>query len=205
CIFHLTPPFENYILPNQKLESNLGLSGHHQSSNITLALQLVNIWLQRTQNIKSFPDLKKILPKLTPEKELLEAFEVPAIFLEGLKNCFWPGRGQILLKNEISYFLDGAHTPKSIAHCVDWFKNEQETRLEKDDSGRPLQVLMFHCTADRNPTTLLPYLKECQFDIALFCPTRVLPILDKHLDTTNLNQSETEQKERCLENKEFPM
>ena len=65
--------------------------------------------------LESFPDLKKILPKLTPEKELLEAFEVPAIFLEGLKNCFWPGRGQILLKNEISYFLDGAHTPKSIA------------------------------------------------------------------------------------------
>jgi len=42
---------------------------------------------------------------------------------EGLVNCAWPGRTQILTRGRVTYFLDGAHTEDSIAYCIKWFKS----------------------------------------------------------------------------------
>jgi hypothetical protein len=65
-----------------------------------------------------------------------------------------------------------------------------------------LNVLLFHCTADRDPQTLLSIIaKEYQFEKAIFCPTKLLPSLDLQNDSTNLNQSVDEQWQKCLKSK----
>lgn len=46
--------------------------------------------------------------------EILAEFRVPQTFLDGLRYCNWPGRSQVLHRAPITYFLDGAHTPKSL-------------------------------------------------------------------------------------------
>ena len=33
----------------------------------------------------------------------------------------WPGRNQTLKRGAVTYFLDGAHTMRSMQACVDWF------------------------------------------------------------------------------------
>jgi 23S rRNA pseudoU1915 N3-methylase RlmH len=66
-----------------------------------------------------------------------------------------------------------------------------------------LRVLLFHCTADRDPAVLLPFLKACGFHLAVFCPTRLHKQLDLSNDNTNLNQSDVEQMKKCEKNKEI--
>ena len=41
---------------------------------------------------------------------------------QGLKKCFWPGRNQIVQRNGVTYYLDGAHTPDSMQSCAEWFQ-----------------------------------------------------------------------------------
>uniref|UniRef100_A0A914Z5D9 tetrahydrofolate synthase n=1 Tax=Panagrolaimus superbus TaxID=310955 RepID=A0A914Z5D9_9BILA len=191
CQFYTTPEINQYNFPSNHLESIL--PGHHQMTNLSLSLQLVRVWLERTKNNDSLPSLKLSLPSKT---KILPGYSVPKAFLNGLKKCSWKGRGQILKKENITFFLDGAHTPKSLAFCNEWYSENHSS----SDNNVILQVLLFTCTSDRNPTTLLPTLKDTGFDIALFSTTRLKPAIDKHLDSTNLNASENEQREKCEAN-----
>lgn len=45
---------------------------------------------------------------------VLPGFHVSNAFLQGIRSCRWPGRSQVLRRGRITYFLDGAHTPKSL-------------------------------------------------------------------------------------------
>lgn len=45
---------------------------------------------------------------------VLPGFRVPDEFLDGIRLCEWPGRSQVLKLDSVTYFLDGAHTPKSL-------------------------------------------------------------------------------------------
>ena len=47
---------------------------------------------------------------------------MPVWLMAGLKECHWPGRCQILEREGVSYFLDGAHTNKSLLFCAEWFQ-----------------------------------------------------------------------------------
>jgi hypothetical protein len=77
---------------------------------------------------------------------------------------------------------------------MDWF----EFVLPKD-STNAINILIFHCTADRDPATLLSIIaKKQEFQMALFCPTKLLASLDLRNDNTNLNQSSDEQWQKCL-------
>lgn len=58
-------------------------------------------------------------------------------------------------------------------------------------------MLIFHCTADRDPSTLLPYLTKHQFDYSLFCPTVLNTLPDMKSDVANLNCSAADQRTRC--------
>ncbi|KAE9550732.1 hypothetical protein FO519_006054 [Halicephalobus sp. NKZ332] len=186
--FFKTPSIDEYSFPGGNLENRL--PGHHQATNLSLALQLVKIWLEKTGNLKSFPSLPSV--SSAEQSSILPGFTVPDEFVQGLNTCSWKGRGQTVKRGKYTYFLDGAHTPKSISYCADWYKSKHEKSQEN-----PFQILLFTCTADRNPSTLLPSLKSCGFDLVLFSATRLLPSVDKHLDSANLNTSEVEQKEKC--------
>lgn len=41
--------------------------------------------------------------------------------LSALSDTEWPGRNQTLKHGDVTYFLDGAHTMRSMQACVDWF------------------------------------------------------------------------------------
>lgn len=77
---------------------------------------------------------------------------------------------------------------------MDWFN-----LVLKDDSENAVNVLIFHCTADRDPATLLSVIaNKHSFQSAIFCPTKLLPSVDLRNDNTNLNQSNSEQWQKCL-------
>ncbi|KAH7727916.1 FolC protein [Aphelenchoides avenae] len=182
CALHVVPDIDEYKWPNGMPE--VGIAGRHQLSNVSLALSL---------HTNGFAD-----PQW--EEERLRGCTVPAIVTDAIRSCSWPGRSQILAKGSITYFLDGAHTPKSLQCCAEWFEDEAKQR---DDGTGIIKVLLFHCTADRDPEVLLPYIKDCGFSVALFCPTRLHTTLDKSNDNTNLNQSDAEQITKCRRNKEI--
>ena len=49
----------------------------------------------------------------------------------GLADTVWAGRTQTLKNGEVTYFLDGAHTTRSMQACVSWFQ-EAAVRCERN-------------------------------------------------------------------------
>ncbi|VDO56214.1 unnamed protein product [Haemonchus placei] len=171
AVLRKAPPYESYYFATGSVSA--GIDGEHQKVNISLALQLTRAWLKRMGPL--FPLIHKI------------PFNVPQLVVEGIESCRWPGRSQIVNTERITYYLDGAHTPKSMEMCSLWF-GKAVARTPKMK-----RVLVFHCTADRKPSTLLPYLTKHSFDYALFCPTALKVSPDLKSDLTNINQPLNEQ------------
>ncbi|KAI6205449.1 Folylpolyglutamate synthase [Aphelenchoides besseyi] len=160
--------------------------GQHHKFNIALAVELAKTWLRNQKHCDGLNEMNGSGDHTRVNK----------IVEEAILETKWMGRSQVLKNGNITYHLDGAHTPKSIQYCADWFSYALEKRV---DSFTGLRILIFHCTADRDPMTLLPILtSRIRFDLALFCPTRLVPVLDPRNDNTNLNQSEDEQWKKCL-------
>lgn len=70
--------------------------------------------MEKTEE-KTIQDVSEAVP-------IAKAFQVTKKMIDGLKNCTWPGRTQILVRDRITYFLDGAHTEESIKYCSHWFQ-----------------------------------------------------------------------------------
>uniref|UniRef100_A0A7E4WAV3 tetrahydrofolate synthase n=1 Tax=Panagrellus redivivus TaxID=6233 RepID=A0A7E4WAV3_PANRE len=203
CGLCFAPDIDEYDLPTDAAIFKK-LAGDYQGPNLSLALQLVKIWLERTGNADLYPFSQLDVPD--PAKPVkVPAYLVPEKFLEGLENFVWKGRGQVLAlpSKNVKFFLDGAHTPKSIALCAAWYLRSHSA---PEASAKPVKhVLLFTCTADRTPESLLPLLAKASipFEAALFSTTQLMPSLDKHNDNANLNASEDEQKRKCQRNKEL--
>uniref|UniRef100_A0A1I7T9A1 Folylpolyglutamate synthase n=1 Tax=Caenorhabditis tropicalis TaxID=1561998 RepID=A0A1I7T9A1_9PELO len=165
--------FERQISP--------GIRGIHQFSNISLALQLVRTWAQKC-------DFK--LPGVSAN-----GLNVPSWMCDAIESCRWPGRSQVInTDRNITYLLDGAHTPKSMEACSEWAADEI-VHLKKENVKK---ILLFQCTADRCPSTLIQYLKPLGISQIVSCPTQLYSSLDKSADSTNLNASRDEQMEKAL-------
>ncbi|KAI1724250.1 putative folylpolyglutamate synthase [Ditylenchus destructor] len=196
CPFLVVPEINEYDWP--KADVRFGIPGKHQMSNVSLALQIARFWLLRSSKLDSCSIFMNHTADLKGQalNHNQLAYKVPEVFVEALEKCTWPGRSQILREGNITYFIDGAHTPKSLQYCADWF-TENSARLEKCMSVRPLKVLIFHCSGDRDSATLLPFLKDCGIDVALFTPSILKAVSDKHMDNTNFNQSENAEMKKC--------
>ena len=132
----------------------LGLAGDVQLKNASLALQLSHSLLQSNmQNINGRNSPLAAAP-----------FQISSADALGLALTAWPGRSQIIHDQQLSYFVDGAHTPESIEACVQWFQSRR-TRSRK--------ALIFNTTGDRNTSRLLLPLQSCDFDLVVFCPNIV--------------------------------
>lgn len=150
----LTVLYANQV---SKLEGvEIGLAGLHQKYNALTAIELCKIWLKRVRGI-----------------ELKE--DVPEGFKKGLKAVTWPGRGQKLSiadtkyntnTNNVTWYLDGAHTIESLETCADWFQSTVENTLNAT------RVLVFNCTHGRDSDRLLSIIAKIQpkihFDHVVF-------------------------------------
>ncbi|TKR73054.1 hypothetical protein L596_020410 [Steinernema carpocapsae] len=203
CKLLLSPPFDKYEWPTRQVVT--GIPGAHQSVNIALAMQLVRTWLEKVapQEEVALFGVGSPKPSTVMSGSVAPVFEVPAPILDALKNCEWPGRSQVIVQENVTYYLDGAHTPISLQCCVEWFLKERERVNKLCSDKRPLRLLLFQCTADRNPETLLPLLKKCDFDYALFTTTKLHSVLDKRSDNTNLNSSDEGQMKKIETNKKI--
>lgn len=176
----------------------LSLSGDHQLTNAGLAVSLCKSWLKRTGNFKKiFHD------------DSLEA-DLPESFRRGLSTAHLLGRAQIVQDSvskcnsseidrpnsgNLTFYLDGAHSPESMEACARWFssavkENKEASSLsqrngyvirekEKVNESKEIskQILLFNCMDVRDPQILLPRLvSTCSssgthFSKALFVPS----------------------------------
>ncbi|KAK6017107.1 protein FolC [Ostertagia ostertagi] len=108
------PPYESYSFATGTVSA--GIDGEHQKLNISLALQLARTWLKRMgHEVDVFPEAHE------NEWRIGEPFNVPQLVVEALESCQWPGRSQVIDTDRIRFYLDGAHTPKSMEmHSFDY-------------------------------------------------------------------------------------
>ncbi|XP_071207955.1 folylpolyglutamate synthase, mitochondrial-like isoform X1 [Salvelinus alpinus] len=194
CPLWVCPELEEYPADSGPLR--LGLAGHHQRSNASLALQLSHSWLQRRclsdQSIPSPADESK---GVSPAA----GFQPSPIMAKGLEDTAWPGRTQTLKHGPVTYFLDGAHTTRSMLACVSWF-SEVAAQHERTTGGPVVRVLLFNATGERDSAAMLKLLVPCHFDFAVFCPNITEAIASCNADQQNFNVSVENMLTRCLDN-----
>ncbi|KAM6902359.1 folylpolyglutamate synthase, mitochondrial [Xenentodon cancila] len=192
CPLWVCPELQDY--PTNTRPLHLGLAGHHQYFNASLALQLCYSWLQkRCVSDKSFQSTNlenTALPQAIP-------FKPSHIMVKGLASTEWPGRNQTLKHGAVTYFLDGAHTIRSMQACAHWFR---EAAAQHDRSVSVVRVLLFNATGERDSDAMLKLLVPCQFDFAVFCPNITETIAFGNADQQNFNVSVENMLTRCLDN-----
>ncbi|KAF4076937.1 hypothetical protein AMELA_G00202340 [Ameiurus melas] len=194
CPLFLCPELARYRSSD---EVKLGLAGQHQWSNASLALQLTHCWLQRRCSTD---------PAVTSASgfsglHTASVFEPSPHMLKGLAETEWLGRTQTLTRGSVTYFLDGAHTTRSMQACVNWF-GEVAARHEKNATGSVVRVLLFNATGERDCGAMLKLLVPCHFDFAVFCPNITEAIADCNADQQNFNVSVEHMLTRCLDNQQ---
>ena len=130
---------------------SLGLAGDHQRENAALAVKLVSCALEQIES-------KKIKA---------------GSMASGLANCQLFGRAQTHRWNDIDFYLDGAHTPKSIACCMNWFKSKKKSKTQKT-------YLVFNCAHTRDGRALLRQVYDRNlFDAVIFCASYSRPTTER--------------------------
>ena len=114
-----------------------GLAGSHQALNAALAAYLCASWIQTMMSTSALSFESSSIP---PGVDTLSSSNLPPAFLDGLAKTTWVGRAQIYkakdLDPNVTWYLDGAHTPESILVCSEWF----ESVLKADGDASPRYV-----------------------------------------------------------------
>ncbi|TPX45785.1 tetrahydrofolate synthase [Synchytrium endobioticum] len=122
----------------------LGLAGNHQKLNASLAVYLCATWIHTMKATKRLYFEEASLP---PSIETLSPSKLPPAFVEGLARTTWLGRAQIYkachLYPNVTWYLDGAHTPESILAGSEWF----ESVLNAENNETIRTVLIFNCNS----------------------------------------------------------
>ncbi|PFX14100.1 Folylpolyglutamate synthase, mitochondrial [Stylophora pistillata] len=207
------PPLDDYpgSLPD------LGLEGDHQLLNASLALQLCQTWISRRYKkadnceVENGTSIKRasteekssdepFSKKAKVEVPVAQIFEISNTFRSGLKNTRWCGRNQVIVRPAVTFYLDGAHTPRSMEACARWFKKRADEEKVKE-RGTVARVLLFNLTGGRDAHGLLKPVMKCDFDHAIFCPNNIsLNLKSSDSDLTNFTVSRDNQLRWCVEN-----
>lgn len=197
CHLEVAPHFASYERPGEKFK--LGIAGHMQKVNASLALQLTRTWM-KTQGVLKDEVVNEVAVNGHGDIRVAKSFPFNQTLINGLVECKWLGRNQTIKKNRLTYYLDGAHTLESIQQCVDWF--QKHSKREADSiSGKVIKILLFNTTGDRDVTQLLRPLMSCGFDGAVFCPN-ISYTTSSSADITNMTVSSETQLQKCQHNME---
>ncbi|CAH0473478.1 unnamed protein product [Peronospora belbahrii] len=133
----------------------LGMHGNYQRTNAGLAVALASTWLRNKRGEDA--------PTQSMFAEVLEP-----VVKEGLQYAFWPGRAQLWKDkaHKMCFYIDGAHTLRSLKCCVDWF---QQASIRTTSVHQ--RVLIFSIHHERNVAQLFEPLLSQYFDRVYFCPT----------------------------------
>lgn len=136
----------------------LGLAGNFQRQNAALAVRLAAIHLAKLG-----------------ETDIPKDDSLPDKFVEGLANARWDGRCQIIKDKpnfeNITWYIDGAHTLESVQVAGDWFKTEIQSKKHP-------KVLLFNQQNRENANELLTRLHEIMRDSKV--------VFDHVIFTTNI-------------------
>ncbi|XP_069689535.1 folylpolyglutamate synthase, mitochondrial-like isoform X2 [Periplaneta americana] len=202
----ICPPLESYDWSSfaPQLENVASV----QVLNASLAIQLANAWMwQQTNGVQRCMSCNGLMSQrsagASAEQDLnllvAPSFPITSKVALGLRFCSWPGRNQIIHHGLFHYFLDGAHTVESLWFCADWFIRNSGAILNK---STPFRVLIFNCTGDRDPKTLLMPLLCCGFHLVVFCPNTITTSTNSSSDQANYMTSITQQLKRCRRSQE---
>lgn len=150
--------------------------------NASLAIQLSYDWIRRDSH--KLP--AEIVDACSIEMNRNELILAPKI-VEALIDCNWPGRCQTVHWENMTLYIDGAHTFESLQLCLDWFAAMTKSRLKiiltltlKENSEFSIKMffyschkrfLLFNVTGDRNAMEMLKLVNtKIQFEQALFTP-----------------------------------
>ncbi|XP_075102125.1 folylpolyglutamate synthase isoform X2 [Nicotiana tabacum] len=194
--------------------ARLSLSGDHQLSNAALAVSLCKSWLRSTGNWKRLFE------------DAYEKDGLPEEFLRGLSAARLSGRGQIVvdplintsgghkrLSGDLTFYLDGAHSPESMDACARWFSASVVERKDmslssvsskvntmerawtngyikpcnnKDSDEIPKRILLFNCMDARDPQILLPKLvNTCASSGIYFSKAIFVPSISAYTKVTS--------------------
>lgn len=192
--------------------------------NASLAVQMSHYWLSKYHHTQH-----QVSTLLTTEGTFADTIPLGTNkYAEALANTKWLGRCEIINKLKVTYFLDGAHTLDSMENCCKWFaaesnivpKQQQHSGASAGEGHKFMaklkehlhvsshqggdgvyRILIFNCTGQRNPTTLLSKISELvAFDEAIFTPNSIYSVKPIDSDLTNLTVTEQQEKESCLKN-----
>lgn len=149
-------PLEDYRMmgPSSDGETEgtiaLGLAGEHQRQNAALAVALAASW-----------EAQQGREAGKRRAAAVHSGVLPPEYIAGLQTTQWPGRGQIVEDytdgdgaSKLTFFLDGAHTPESLATCATWFADAVASVSPSIPTGTH-RVLIFNCMQERDPAALL--------------------------------------------------
>ncbi|XP_068239077.1 folylpolyglutamate synthase, mitochondrial-like [Palaemon carinicauda] len=188
-ILYLVPPLESYGWGARPLQ--LGLAGSVQYNNASLALQLSRYWM----NFQNKNLMVERPTKEEKEPEIASPFTLNDEEVCGLRSVVWPGRSQMMSCGHLKFFIDGAHTVASMQACIDWFTKASQFSLQPNE--KVYRVLLFNSTGDRDPETLLQFLAECNFDLAVFTTNLATMSMSASSDQTNYTISKDQMHLRC--------
>lgn len=146
---------KDYLPPNVKL----GLAGDFQRLNAALAINLASVHLLKLG----------VPPNDLPDFENVNS--LPDKFLTGLANTQWDGRCQLIERENINWYIDGAHTLESINVASNWFK---QTATSNRQPNKSLKILLFNQQNRENANDLLSRLyqnvtsSDFKFDHVIF-------------------------------------
>lgn len=128
---------------------SLGLPGFHQRTNASVALELVNTYLDSEAGRAMFKETSHRAS--TCQSDVLASWQK-----KGVEEARWPGRCQTvrssLLELGLTWYLDGAHTTDSLGVCLEWFTTIQPRQAQ---SKRNRRIFVFNCTNGRSAHELL--------------------------------------------------
>lgn len=129
--------------------ADLGLSVGYQLENASLAVAIAKKWEEAAPHIKSTPSHQDRLSKLALGK-------LPEVYARALGSLYWPGRAHtVKAQDNLTFYLDGAHSPESIRACANWFPG-----FSHISSVGTRNVLIFSCGDDKDPEQLLNILAD---------------------------------------------
>lgn len=108
---HIVPSFEHYKFPDETRFRQIA-SNPTKQLNASLAIQLCYDWMRKNPH------------KITDQNLLsrIDGPTLPSVIVDGLVNCYWPGRCHATKHRGNTLYIDGAHTIDSLGICVDWFR-----------------------------------------------------------------------------------